>query len=137
MALAWHAAGGFGAGCIGRSSAGDFNFWHIDGGEHIFGTLAACQFSLFEQGEQTQAYALGTPPTMAASALGNGIRLAKVSTLPAIPAVGLSMRGSLRLRSPANSFHRFCPTTTKKPVTPWQCFCGRLAIPRISPSPSA
>ncbi len=33
----WHGMplGGFGAGCIGRSSRGDFNLWHIDGGEHI------------------------------------------------------------------------------------------------------
>ncbi|URR35305.1 GH116 family glycosyl hydrolase [Thermosynechococcus sp. HN-54] len=60
----WHGMplGGFGAGCIGRSSAGDFNLWHIDGGEHIFRTLPACQFSLFEQGAQTQAYALGSAP---------------------------------------------------------------------------
>lgn len=30
----WHGMplGGFGAGCIGRSSRGDFNLWHIDGG---------------------------------------------------------------------------------------------------------
>lgn len=63
----WHGMplGGFGAGCIGRSSRGDFNLWHLDGGEHIFQTIPACQFSLFEQvGEQSQAYALCTePPT--------------------------------------------------------------------------
>ena len=55
--------GGFGAGCIGRSPAGDFNLWHLDGGEHCFRSLPACQFSLFEQvaGEAPQAYALGTP----------------------------------------------------------------------------
>lgn len=59
----WHGMplGGFGAGCIGRSPRGEFNLWHIDGGEHIFQTLPACQFSVFEQvGDQTQAYALGT-----------------------------------------------------------------------------
>ncbi len=58
----WHGMplGGFGAGCIGRSSAGDFNLWHLDGGEHLFQTVPACQFSLFEQG--TGAYALGSPP---------------------------------------------------------------------------
>ncbi len=69
--------GGFGAGCIGRSHSGDFNLWHLDGGEHIFKTLPACQFSIFEQtGEQTdeqilepgqastsQAYALSTTAT--------------------------------------------------------------------------
>lgn len=59
----WHGMplGGFGAGCMGRSPRGDFNLWHIDGGEHIFQSLAACQFSVFEQvGDHTQAYALST-----------------------------------------------------------------------------
>ncbi|MGK7952814.1 MAG: GH116 family glycosyl hydrolase [Xenococcaceae cyanobacterium] len=60
----WHGMplGGFGAGCIGRSPKGDFNLWHLDGGEHIFRSLSACQFSLFEQpeGEAAQAYALCT-----------------------------------------------------------------------------
>ncbi|TAF02543.1 MAG: bile acid beta-glucosidase, partial [Nostocales cyanobacterium] len=51
--------GGFGAGCIGRSSRGDFNLWHIDGGEHIFKNVPACQFSIFASG---QAYALSTQP---------------------------------------------------------------------------
>jgi len=60
----WHGMplGGFGAGCIGRSSRGDFNLWHIDGGEHTFGTIPACQFSVFEQAASTQAYALCTEP---------------------------------------------------------------------------
>ncbi|MBW4657681.1 MAG: bile acid beta-glucosidase [Drouetiella hepatica Uher 2000/2452] len=60
---AWHGMplGGFGAGCVGRSSRGDFNLWHIDGGEHLFRNMSACQFSIFEQAdEQTQAYALST-----------------------------------------------------------------------------
>ncbi len=60
---AWHGMplGGFGAGCVGRSSRGDFNLWHIDGGEHVFQTMPACQFSVFEQvGTHTQAYALST-----------------------------------------------------------------------------
>ena len=53
--------GGFGAGCIGRSHQGDFNLWHLDGGEHTFGHLPACQFSIFEQTvEQATAYALST-----------------------------------------------------------------------------
>ena len=40
---AWHGMplGGFGAGCIGRSSKGDFNLWHIDGGEHTFKSIPA------------------------------------------------------------------------------------------------
>lgn len=60
----WHGMplGGFGAGCIGRSSRGDFNLWHIDGGEHVFQNIPACQFSVFEQGENQppQAYSLCT-----------------------------------------------------------------------------
>jgi non-lysosomal glucosylceramidase len=53
--------GGFGAGCIGRSHRGDFNLWHIDGGEHVFQSMPACQFSVFEQvGDQKQAYGLCT-----------------------------------------------------------------------------
>lgn len=62
----WHGMplGGFGAGCIGRSPRGDFNLWHLDGGEHIFRNLPACQFSVFEQPEQgeVQAYAMSTEP---------------------------------------------------------------------------
>jgi non-lysosomal glucosylceramidase len=59
----WHGMplGGFGAGCIGRSHGGDFNFWHIDGGEHVFKNIPACQFSLFESvGKSSQVYALAT-----------------------------------------------------------------------------
>ncbi|MBW4611754.1 MAG: bile acid beta-glucosidase [Desmonostoc vinosum HA7617-LM4] len=59
----WHGMplGGFGAGCIGRSSRGDFNLWHIDGGEHVFKNIPACQFSVFESnGTSSSAYALCT-----------------------------------------------------------------------------
>lgn len=54
--------GGFGAGCIGRSPKGEFNLWHLDGGEHVFQSLPACQFSIFEktEGGVAQAYALAT-----------------------------------------------------------------------------
>jgi non-lysosomal glucosylceramidase len=63
----WHGMplGGFGAGCIGRSSRGDFNLWHLDGGEHAFRSLPACQFSVFEQLENSrnsQAYAFCSEP---------------------------------------------------------------------------
>ncbi len=61
----WHGApiGGFGAGCIGRGHHGQFNLWHIDGGEHTFENFAGCQFAIFEQtGDRTQAYALATQP---------------------------------------------------------------------------
>ncbi|MBD2242275.1 GH116 family glycosyl hydrolase [Nostoc sp. FACHB-888] len=59
----WHGMplGGFGAGCIGRSSRGDFNLWHMDGGEHTFKNVPACQFSVFESNStSSQAYALST-----------------------------------------------------------------------------
>lgn len=61
----WHGMplGGFGAGCVGRSSRGDFNLWHIDGGEHVFQPIPACQFSVFEQvADKSQVYALCTEP---------------------------------------------------------------------------
>ncbi|MBD2091097.1 bile acid beta-glucosidase [Microcoleus sp. FACHB-1515] len=62
----WHGMplGGFGAGCVGRSHRGDFNLWHIDGGEHWFESMPACQFSVFEQveGETGRAFALCTEP---------------------------------------------------------------------------
>ncbi|MCC5614313.1 bile acid beta-glucosidase [Nostoc sp. CHAB 5836] len=59
----WHGMplGGFGAGCIGRSSQGDFNLWHIDGGEHTFKSVPICQFSVFESNStSSKAYALST-----------------------------------------------------------------------------
>lgn len=61
----WHGMplGGFGAGCIGRSPRGDFNLWHLDGGEHTFRSLPACQFSIFEEVKgNTRAYSLCTEP---------------------------------------------------------------------------
>ncbi|HIK33575.1 MAG TPA: bile acid beta-glucosidase [Oscillatoriales cyanobacterium M4454_W2019_049] len=61
----WHGMplGGLGAGCIGRSPRGDFNLWHLDGGEHIFRNLPACQFSVYEEaGRTSQAYAMCTEP---------------------------------------------------------------------------
>ena len=66
----WHGMplGGFGAGCIGRSSRGDFNLWHLDGGEHWFGTVPDCQFAIWEcQGETKRAHALATTPDRDAS----------------------------------------------------------------------
>jgi non-lysosomal glucosylceramidase len=64
----WHGMplGGFGGGCLGRASNGEFNLWHIDGGEHVFQAMPACQFSIFEQSgaAPSKAYALSThPPT--------------------------------------------------------------------------
>jgi len=60
--------GGFGAGCIGRAPAGSFNLWHLDGGEHWFGTLPDCQFALFESGTTgSRAHALAVKPQADAS----------------------------------------------------------------------
>jgi len=60
--------GGFGAGCIGRAPDGSFNLWHLDGGEHWFGTLPDCQFALYESdGEQRRAHALAVKPEVDAS----------------------------------------------------------------------
>ncbi len=62
----WHGMplGGFGAGCIGRSPKGDFNLWHLYTAEHVFKSIPACQFSIFEQPEAgpAQAYAMATDP---------------------------------------------------------------------------
>ncbi|MEB3211225.1 MAG: GH116 family glycosyl hydrolase [Leptolyngbyaceae bacterium] len=63
----WHGMplGGFGAGCVGRSHRGDFNLWHIDGGEHVFQSMPACQFSIFEEtSESRQAFALCTDASL-------------------------------------------------------------------------
>ena len=60
--------GGFGAGCIGRAPDGSFNLWHLDGGEHWFGVLPDCQFSLFESnGNSSRAHALAVEPSRDAS----------------------------------------------------------------------
>ncbi|BEV35711.1 GH116 family glycosyl hydrolase [Synechococcus sp. M16CYN] len=60
--------GGFGAGCIGRAPDGNINLWHLDGGEHWFGILPDCQFSLWEkQGKDVRTHALGVRPNRDAS----------------------------------------------------------------------
>ena len=60
--------GGFGAGCIGRGPDGSFNLWHLDGGEHWFGTLPDCQFALYEHdGSGSRAHALAVKPERDAS----------------------------------------------------------------------
>ncbi len=65
--------GGFGAGCIGRGPDGSFNLWHLDGGEHWFGTLPDCQFALFEAGPNgSRAHALAVKPAVDGSRPGAG-----------------------------------------------------------------
>jgi len=76
--------GGFGAGCIGRAPDGTFNLWHLDGGEHWFGTLPDCQFSLFERGAKgSRAHALAVKPQVDASRPGLGEPLAAWDWYPA------------------------------------------------------
>jgi len=76
--------GGFGAGCIGRGTDGSFNLWHLDGGEHWFGTLPDCQFALFESdGEQSRAHALAVKPPVDASRPEAGEPLSAWSWYPA------------------------------------------------------
>ena len=82
----WHGAplGGFGAGCIGRSSKGDFNLWHLDGGEHWFGSLPDCQFALFEDtGSSNCAHALAVAPEHDSSNPDAGAPLSSWSWYPA------------------------------------------------------
>lgn len=76
--------GGFGAGCIGRAPDGSFNLWHLDGGEHWFGTLPDCQFALFEgSGEQRRAHALAVKPSADASRPDAGEPLSAWTWYPA------------------------------------------------------
>ena len=76
--------GGFGAGCIGRAPDGSFNLWHLDGGEHWFGTLSDCQFSLFESdGNGSRAHALAVKPERDASRPEAGEPLSAWSWYPA------------------------------------------------------
>ena len=76
--------GGFGAGCIGRAPDGSFNLWHLDGGEHWFGTLPDCQFALFESnGQQSRAHALAVQPERDASRPDAGAPLPSWSWYPA------------------------------------------------------
>ena len=76
--------GGFGAGCIGRAPDGTFNLWHLDGGEHWFGTLPDCQFALFEQGAHgSRAHALAVKPGADASRPEAGVPLPAWDWYPA------------------------------------------------------
>ncbi|MFM8605329.1 MAG: GH116 family glycosyl-hydrolase [Cyanobium sp.] len=76
--------GGFGAGCLGRGPDGAFNLWHLDGGEHWFGTLPDCQFALYENnGESSRAHALAVKPQRDASRSEAGEPLPAWSWYPA------------------------------------------------------
>ena len=76
--------GGFGAGCLGRAPDGNFNLWHLDGGEHWFGTLPDCQFALFESnGQRQRAHALAVQPSADGSRPDSGEPLSSWQWYPA------------------------------------------------------
>jgi len=96
--------GGFGAGCIGRAPDGSFNLWHLDGGEHWFGTLPDCQFALFESdGEQRRAHALAVKPEADASRPEAGEPLSAWNWYPA--STSEQSTGTYAARYPLSSTH--------------------------------
>ena len=102
----WHGAplGGFGAGCIGRNSKGEFNLWHLDGGEHWFGNLPDCGFALFESdGSTSKAHGLAVKPTVDASNPEAGEPLSAWSWYPASSAN--QNTGTYSARYPLSWFH--------------------------------
>ncbi|MFO7628026.1 MAG: GH116 family glycosyl hydrolase [Prochlorococcaceae cyanobacterium] len=101
--------GGFGAGCIGRAPDGSFNLWHLDGGEHWFGTLPDCQFALYEHdGNTSRAHALAVKPALDASRPEAGEPLSAWSWYPASSHDSngnLRSSGTYAARYPLSSTH--------------------------------
>ncbi|QPN65387.1 GH116 family glycosyl hydrolase [Synechococcus sp. CBW1006] len=96
--------GGFGAGCIGRGPDGSVNLWHLDGGEHWFGTLPDCQFALFESdGSSSRAHALAVKPPLDASRPEAGEPLTSWSWYPASTAE--TTTGTYAARYPLSATH--------------------------------
>lgn len=96
--------GGFGAGCIGRAPDGNFNLWHLDGGEHWFGVIPDCQFALFESnGRSSKAHALAVKPDGDASRPGSGEPLSNWSWYPASSTE--TSTGTYAARYPLSSTH--------------------------------
>ena len=96
--------GGFGAGCLGRGPDGNFNLWHLDGGEHWFGVLPDCQFALHENdGDQARSHALATRPPQDDSRPDSGPPLSSWSWYPASSPEHPS--GSYQARYPLSAFN--------------------------------
>ena len=96
--------GGFGAGCIGRAPDGNFNLWHLDGGEHWFGTLPDCQFALFESnGQRQRAHALAVQPSADGSRPDSGEPLSSWQWYPASD--GQRSTGTYAARYPLSWTH--------------------------------
>ena len=125
----WHGMplGGFGAGCIGRSSRGDFNLWHIDGGEHTFKTVPACQFSIFESG---QAYALSTQPPEDNTLQSwqwypQSQQESSVTYHALYPRSWFVYENVLKTQLTCEQFPQFGQIIIKKLVILWRFFCGK------------
>ncbi|MBE9100863.1 GH116 family glycosyl hydrolase [Vacuolonema iberomarrocanum] len=115
--------GGFGAGCVGRSHRGDFNLWHIDGGEHVFQTIPGCQFSVFEhQGDRHQAYALSTEPAADGT-------LSAWNWYPGVGSLDSGV-GSLQGSRPLNTYHALYPRSWLQYRQPFQ---AQLTCEQFSP----
>ncbi|MCP4972897.1 MAG: bile acid beta-glucosidase [Prochlorococcus sp.] len=102
----WHGMplGGFGAGCIGRNSRGEFNLWNLDAGEHWQGSIPDCQFALFErQGEQRRAHALATEPQTDDSFANSGKPLSTWNWYP--PSTQQRSTGTYAARYPLSWTH--------------------------------
>ncbi|XFA73169.1 GH116 family glycosyl hydrolase [Thermosynechococcaceae cyanobacterium Okahandja] len=129
----WHGMplGGFGAGCIGRSPAGDFNLWHLDGGEHLFQTLPACQFSLFEQG--SGAYAFGRPATDGTLTAWQWYPAGKGSYSARYPRSGFAYEGVFKAQVSCEQFSPILPHNYQETSYPLAVFVWRFHNPTAQP----
>ncbi len=139
--------GGFGAGCIGRAPDGSFNLWHLDGGEHWFGTLPDCQFALFEQdGNSSRAHALAVKPSADASRPESGEPLSAWSWYPAstaerstgtysarYPLSHTAYTGVFRAEVGCTAFSPILPGDYRRSSYPVAVFAWRLHNPTEEP----
>ncbi len=129
----WHGMplGGLGAGCIGRSPAGNFNLWHLDGGEHLFQTVPACQFSLFE--ESTAAYAFGTPPTDGTLSAWQWYPAGKGIYSARYPRSGFAYEGVFKAVVSCEQFSPILPHNYQETSYPVAVFLWRFQNPTTTP----
>ncbi|MEB3105604.1 MAG: GH116 family glycosyl-hydrolase, partial [Cyanobacteriota bacterium] len=140
--------GGFGAGCIGRAPDGSFNLWHLDGGEHWFGTLPDCQFALFESNgsSSSRAHALAVKPEQDASRPEAGEPLTGWSWYPAstaerstgryearYPITRTTYSGVYAAEVSCEAFSPILPGDYRRTSYPVAVFRWRLANPTNQP----
>ena len=141
--------GGFGAGCIGRAPDGSFNLWHLDGGEHWFGTLPDCQFALFESNgssSSSSAHALAVKPEQDASRPEAGEPLTGWSWYPAstaerstgryearYPITRTTYSGVYAAEVSCEAFSPILPGDYRRTSYPVAVFRWRLANPTNQP----